>query len=144
MARVERVPDLVVHASSRPRLRPLGGVTRSLVGKLILLLLVFVTVPVILYSEFRQADAEKRRLLLDSVRAQGRLIAQSLTPLLARQDPSPLPELNEAIKPFASDHAGIKILFRPASAHGLEDFFFVASQPPASIWVWRCSPSACS
>ncbi|MFQ5773390.1 MAG: sensor histidine kinase [Kiloniellaceae bacterium] len=130
MARVERIPDLTVPAVPRRKIRPLGGLTRSLVGKLILLLLVFVTVPIILYSEFRQADAEKRRLLLDSVRAQGRLIAESLRPLLDREDPSPLPELNEAIKPFASTHAGIKVLFRPASQHGLEDFFFVASEPP--------------
>ena len=34
----------------------------------LLLLLVFVTVPVILYTEFRQADIEKQTLLLESVR----------------------------------------------------------------------------
>lgn len=130
MARVEPVPEVAAAAAPRRRFRPLGGLTRSLVGKIFLLLLVFVTVPVILYSEFRQADAEKRRLLLESVRAQGRLIAESLRPLLEREDPSPLPELNRAIKPLATDHAGIKILFRPASLHGLEDFFFVASEPP--------------
>jgi two-component system sensor histidine kinase ChvG len=108
----------------------LGGVTRSLIGKLILLMLVFMTVPVILYSEFRQADSEKRRLLLESVRSQGRLITESLRPLLAREEPSPLPDLAAAVKPLATTHAGIKILFRPASQHGLEDFFFVASEPP--------------
>ena len=37
---------------------------RSIVGKLVLLLLVFVAVPVILYTEFRQADLEKQVLLL--------------------------------------------------------------------------------
>lgn len=129
MARVEQAPETAGAAKRRKR-RPFGGLTSSLIGKLFLLLLVFVTVPVILYSEFRQADAEKRRLLLESVRAQGRLIAESLRPLLERGDPSPLPELNEAIKPFSSIHAGIKVLFRPASRHGLEDFFFVASEPP--------------
>ncbi len=116
--------------TGRKKIRLFGGATRSLVGKLVLLLLVFMTVPVILYSEFRQADSEKRRLLLESVRAQGRLIAEGLRPLLAREDPSPLPELNDAVKPLANDHAGIKVLFRPASQHGLEDFFFVASEPP--------------
>ena len=131
MARVEPVSKLASATPARSRkVRIFGGVTRSLVTKLILLFLVFMTVPVILYSEFRQADSEKRALLLDSVRAQGRLIAESLRPLLAREDPSPLPDLNDAVKPLAYDHAGIKILFRPASQHGLEDFFFVAAEPP--------------
>ena len=131
MSRVEPVSKLASAAPARrKKFRVFGGVTRSLVTKLILLFLVFMTVPVILYSEFRQADSEKRALLLDSVRAQGRLIAESLRPLLAREDPSPLPDLNDAVKPLAYDHAGIKILFRPASQHGLEDFFFVAAEPP--------------
>ncbi len=131
MSRAEEGPALVsVKPDQRKKTRLLGGATRSLVGKLILLLLVFMTVPVILYSEFRQADSEKRRLLLESVRAQGSLIAESLRPLLEREDPSPLPDLNEAVKPLANDHSGVKVLFRPASQHGLEDFFFVASEPP--------------
>ena len=85
MARVEQVPKLAnVGSVHGKKIRLLGGVTQSLVGKLVLLLLVFMTVPVILYSEFRQADSEKRRLLLESVRAQGRLIAEGLRPLLER------------------------------------------------------------
>jgi len=131
MARAEQAAKLAkAKAAKRHKFRPLGGATRSLLGKLVLLLLVFMTVPVILYSEFRQADSEKRRLLLDSVRAQGLLIAEGLRPLLSREDPSPLPELNDAVKPLAANFAGIKVLFRPASEHGLEDFFFVASEPP--------------
>lgn len=131
MARVEPIPDRSTSAVSPRRVRPLGKLANSLLGKLFLLLLVFVTVPVILYSEFRQADAEKRRLLLESARAQGRLIAESLRPLLERQNLSPLTELNAAIAPFATDQAGIKVLYRPANEGALEDFFFVAAQPPA-------------
>lgn len=131
MARVEQIPDLSASAVSARRARPLGKLTNSLLGKLFLLLLVFVTVPVILYSEFRQADAEKRRLLLESARAQGRLVAESLRPLLEREDLSPLTELKEAIAPFATDHAGIKVLYRPANQAAPEDFFFVAAEPPA-------------
>jgi two-component system sensor histidine kinase ChvG len=131
-ARAESVPKIAAAAPTKPKkkFRLFGGIARSLLTKLILLMLVFMTVPVILYSEFRQADSEKRRFLLESVRAQGRLIAESMRPLLAREDPSPLPDLNDALKPLAYDHGGIKILFRPASQHGLEDFFFVASEPP--------------
>ena len=111
----------------------LSDLVRSLLGKLILLLIVFVTVPVILYSEFRQADAEKRALLLDSARAQGRLIAESLRPLLEREGAASLPELNDAIRMLATDETGIKVLYQPAGGDGISGFFFVASEPPAAI-----------
>jgi two-component system sensor histidine kinase ChvG len=111
----------------------LNDLVRSLVGKLILLLVVFVTVPVILYTEFRQADAEKRALLLESARAQGRLIAGSLRPLLEREGAASLPELNDAIGILATDETGIKVLYHPAGGDGISGFFFVASEPPATI-----------
>ncbi|HEY5598437.1 MAG TPA: HAMP domain-containing sensor histidine kinase [Kiloniellales bacterium] len=129
MAQVER-ETIGAPAVSRGRIRPLGQISRSLVGKFVLLLLVFVAVPIILYAEFRQADADKRALLLQSVRAQGHFIAESLRPLLQREGTSTLPALNEAIKPFATPPAGIKVLYRPAGETGLESFFFVASDPP--------------
>ena len=129
MAQVERE---TIGAPAVPRgwFRPLGQISRSLVSKFVLLLLVFSAVPIILYAEFRQADSDKRTLLLQSVRAQGRLIAESLRPLLQREGTSTLPALNEAIKPFATPPAGIKVLYRPAGATGLESFYFVASEPP--------------
>ena len=130
MARVEQFPEPVVRAAPSRKIFPIGALVRSLGTKLVLLLIVFVTVPIILYSEFRQADAEKRRLLLDSVRAQGRLIAEALRPLVERDNPSPLPELNQTIKPLATSQLGIKVLFRPHSEPGLDGFFFVASEPP--------------
>ncbi len=111
----------------------LPGLVRSLVGKLILLLIVFVTVPVILYSEFRQADAEKRALLLESARAQGHLIAESLRPLLRREGAASLPELNDAIRALATKETGIKVLYHPAGGGGVSGFFFVAAEPPATI-----------
>ena len=129
MSQVER-ETIGAPAVSRGRIRPLGQISRSLVGKFVLLLLVFVAVPIILYAEFRQADADKRTLLLQSVRAQGHFIAESLRPLLQREGTSTLPALNEAIKPFATPPAGIKVLYRPAGETGLESFFFVASDPP--------------
>ena len=110
----------------------LSDLVRSLLGKMILLLIVFVTVPVILYSEFRQADAEKRALLLDSARAQGRLIAESLRPLLEREGAASLPELNDAIRTLATHDTGIKVLYRPAGGDGISGFFFVATEPPTA------------
>ena len=129
MAQVER-ETIGAPAVPRGPIHPLGQMSRSLVSKFVLLLLVFIAVPIILYAEFRQADADKRTLLLQSVRVQGRLIAESLRPLLNREGTSTLPALNEAIKPFAAPPAGIKVLYRPAGESGLDSFYFVASEPP--------------
>jgi len=131
---VSRAERAVVPATPaqkrRARRRPLGNVTRTLGAKAALLLLVFALVPIILYSEFRHADEDKRNLLLKSARDQGRLIAESLRPLLLRESPSPLPEVNAAIKPLSTREAGIKVLFRPSDKTGPEGFYFVASEPP--------------
>src|SRR3546814_7045399 len=52
---------------------------RSLISKLVLLLVIFCAVPVILYIQFREADAEKRVLLMESVREQGRMRSEEHT-----------------------------------------------------------------
>ena len=53
---------------------------RSLISKILLLLVVFIAVPVILYNEFRRADQDKQVLLSESLQEQGRLMAESLRP----------------------------------------------------------------
>lgn len=133
MARAAVTSAPAGHSRTRRYGFTLTGLVRSLVGKLVLLLIVFVIVPVILYSEFRQADAEKRVLLLESARAQGHLIAESLRPLLRREGAASLPELNDAIRALATKETGIKVLYHPAGGDGISGFFFVASEPPATI-----------
>jgi two-component system sensor histidine kinase ChvG len=130
MSEGTRVDQAPAAAVSRPKQRSLGRAIQSIGAKLILLLIVFASVPIILYAEFRQADWEKRSLLLDSVRAQGHLIAESLRPLLEHEEAAALPALNEKIKHFATRDAGVKVLYRPAGEAGSEGFFFVASEPP--------------
>lgn len=132
MARVEQIPASDTPAPPAWKALFLGDVTQSLGGKLVLLLAVIILVPIILYSEFRQADEEKRTLLLESVRAQGRLIAESLRPILAQKHGSPLPALGKAIKPLATPQVGVKVLYRPAGEAGLQGFYFVASEPAVS------------
>ena len=107
-----------------------GRLFRSIVGKLVLLLLVFVAVPVILYTEFRQADLEKQVLLLKSVREQGRLLGENLRPILVREEPSPLLALPDAVERLATPSIGVKVLFRPKGEIGAERFYFVAAEPP--------------
>ncbi len=103
---------------------------RSLVAKLILLALVFVTVPILLYREFSAADQEKQQLLLSGIHAQGRLIAAALAPVLRQTDPSTLLELGDRIGGYAGEGTAIKVLYRPAEVTSAEGFFFIASAPP--------------
>src|SRR3546814_16079460 len=67
---------------------------------------------------------------MESVREQGRMVAESLRPLLEQQEISSLPLLNDEVARFATKQTGVKVLFRPAGEFGAESFYFVASQPP--------------
>ena len=71
---------------------------RSLISKILLLLVVFIAVPVILYNEFRRADQDKQVLLSESLQEQGRLMAESLRPLLQREGGSPLLALPKEVR----------------------------------------------
>jgi two-component system sensor histidine kinase ChvG len=104
---------------------------RSLTAWLLLLAVWFVAVPVAIYLTLAQADRDRQMLLLESVREQGRLATVALTPFLNREEPSPLLELQVAIEPFATTQTTMKMLYRPADAETVNDFFFVASAPPA-------------
>lgn len=105
---------------------------RSLAAKLTLLILIFITVPVILFSQFEAADSEKNLLLRRAVEEQGRMISETLRPLLARfpeQSPS---DLRQAIERWGGDHINIKLLVRPKGNFDSESLFYVASAPPVS------------
>ena len=116
--------------SRSPVEKPRRRLISSLVSKLVVLLLVFTLVPVILYDVFQQADAEKQRLLLESVREQGRLVAETLNPLLQRTEPSPLRELPDAVGRLGTNDTRVKVLFKPLQESGVEGFYFVATDPP--------------
>jgi two-component system sensor histidine kinase ChvG len=74
---------------------------RSLRAKTSLLALIFALVPVFLYAEFRKAYQDSQDLLLQSVRDQGRVISQSLLPLLENAAISELPQLGRQLERFA-------------------------------------------
>ena len=57
-------------------------VHRSFSVRLALLVVIFIALPIIVYSEFRDADADKVALLQENTRAEGQLIATALTPML--------------------------------------------------------------
>jgi two-component system sensor histidine kinase ChvG len=106
---------------------------RSLTAKIVFLAVVFILVPMFLYFEFRSADEKSQALLLQSVRAEGRAISQSLLPLLKNADSGALPELSRELSRYAGQVTTIKLLLQPAgSQDGTSGFYYVASWPPVA------------
>jgi len=93
--------------------------------KAALLAVIFLIVPLILYSQFRAADEEKQDLLLRSVREQGRLLGRALLPLLVASERPDLPQLGRELARFADDVTNIKLLLAPPGG----GFFYIASWP---------------
>ena len=89
----------------------------SLTAKTGLLAVIFLLVPVFLYIEFRNAYEESQELLLRSVRDEGRVISQSLLPLLQTADIDTLPQLGPTLARFAGEVTTIKLLLAPAGAN---------------------------
>ncbi len=106
---------------------------RSLGGKLAGLLIILVSVPIIIYAQFLDADREKQNLLLQSVQEQGRLVGQALLPLLSSPDGNlPLDQLRQELRRVAGEHANVTVLFRPADSSAAEGFYYVATHPTVS------------
>src|SRR5439155_933010 len=94
------------------------------------LAVIFVLVPVFLYMEFRSADRDSQELLLRSVRDEGRVISQSLLPLLEAGAGAALPELSRHPARFAGEVTTIKVLLAPNGAGaGTDGPYYVASWP---------------
>lgn len=109
--------------------RWLGFAGRSIVTRLALLLLAFLTVPVILYSEFHNAEETKSRLLLEAIRDKGLVIAGALKEPLNRADASAYARLGDELARYSLGNVGLKLLYRPASAPPEGGFFYVAAAP---------------
>ena len=74
---------------------------RSLRAKTAVLAVIFALVPIFLYVEFQKAYRDSQELLLQSVRDQGRVISQSLLPLLESASVADLPQLGRQLERFA-------------------------------------------
>ena len=101
---------------------------RSLWAKMSLLAMIFALVPLFLYAEFRKAYQDSQDLLLQSVRGQGRVMSQSLLPLLGNADGDTLPGLGQELERFAGQVTTIKLLLAPAGTDG-DGFYYIASWP---------------
>ena len=101
---------------------------RSLRAKTAVLAVIFAAVPLFLYAEFRKAYQDSQGLLLQSVRDQGRVISQSLLPLLDNADSASLPGLGQQLERFAGQLTTIKLLLAPTGADS-DGFYYIASWP---------------
>jgi two-component system, OmpR family, sensor histidine kinase ChvG len=106
--------------------------TWSLRAKTGLLAVIFLLVPAFLYIEFSTAYEESQELLLRSVRDEGRVISQSLLPLLQNADIASLPEFGNTLARFAGEVTTIKLLLAPSGAAG-DGFYYVASWPTVEL-----------
>jgi two-component system sensor histidine kinase ChvG len=102
---------------------------RSLAAKAALLVAIFLAVPLIVYDQFRAADRATANLLLQSVREQGRVMAQALQPMVAGTDKPSIPELGRELERFAGDTTRVKVIYQPT---GTTEFYYVASWPAVS------------
>ena len=125
----------------RPRRR--GALIRSLTARLALTAVVFCIVPLLLYEQFRAADAERRAILMQNLAEQGRMIAEMLRPRLedaAGEDSgedsgegSDLRSLARAVQGLGTvGDRRIKLLLRPAGRQGGDAFYYIAYTPAAS------------
>ncbi len=94
-----------------------------------MLIAIFVTVPVIVYDQFRSADQDKKAFLMDGARQQGRMIAEILRPRLGKVTPELASELTTALVTLGGAAVKAKLLFRPRNAAEPDNFFYVASFP---------------
>ena len=101
---------------------------RSLWAKMSLLAVIFALVPLFLYFEFSKAYQDSQDLLLQSVRGQGRVISQSLLPLLKNTDGATLLGLGQQLERFAGQVTTIKLLLDPAGSDD-DGFYYIASSP---------------
>lgn len=109
-------------------------VRRSFASKMIVALVIFATVPLLIFSLLRSVDDERNALLLQSVQDKGRLIAEALFPLLTDFSPKKAEQINALLPRLAAESAKIKLLFRPAPKSDNPDagFFLVAMHPPVA------------
>lgn len=85
--------------------------------------------PVLLYGQFEAADRHMRDLVTRSVKDRSALVAQAITPLLARSDPVANPNLAGELLKYTTEGTALKLLLQPARAEEGSGFFLVAAAP---------------
>lgn len=116
----------------RELLERVRTLSRSFAVKLIVLLAIFVSVPLILYGQFEAADDAKVRLLQQAVEQEGQLVARAIEPALESFEPRSPDRLTQTLARIAGTDTKVKLLLRPAGSFGPNEFFYIASNPAVS------------
>lgn len=131
--------DLATAGGSPDRPGRLAALGRSLAARLVLTAVVFCIVPVLLYEQFRAADAQRRAILMQNLAEQGRMIAEMLRPRLEAAgtresgESGDLRDLAAEVQRLgAVGDRRIKLLLRPAGRQGGEAFYYIAYAPEVS------------
>src|SRR3546814_13445289 len=90
-----------------------GRLLRSLKVRALLVVALLVALPPILYLTFRQADLDRQKLLLESIRVKGLTVGRVLEERLQRADMIPLFRLGEELARFQTEGVSLRLLFRP-------------------------------
>ena len=115
----------------------------SLAARLVAITAVFCIVPVLLYGQFRAADAERRALLVENLADQGRMIGEMLRPRLEAYEGAAFRDIAEEVQRLGRvDDRRIKLLLHPIPPNGTgnsEDenagggaFYYIAYAPRVS------------
>lgn len=110
----------------------LSWIARSFSARLLLVVAVFVSVPIILYQYLNNEHDRRQEMLLSLVREHGLAIGRALEPALARADEAPYYQLGRELSPYASDYLTLKLLYKPTAPEAGGGFFYVASAPAVS------------
>ncbi len=106
----------------------LSSVTRSFTAKILVVALFYLIVPLILYGKFHQADSDKREFLIRSLQSQGHLVAEALSPKLAKLSGAGLIDAQGLVAQAAGDGLRVKALLRPQDLSN--HFLLMAAAPP--------------
>jgi two-component system sensor histidine kinase ChvG len=107
----------------------LGYIRRSLVGPLVFLATGFIAVPIAIYFTFQQADSDRQALLIRTVHAQGRIVANTIAPLLGGGDQATFGDAADELTRFSIGKARVRLLFRPTKLAGVSGFYLIAAAP---------------
>jgi two-component system sensor histidine kinase ChvG len=108
-------------------------IRRSLVGPLALLAAGFIAVPIALYITFQQASSDRQALLIRTVHAQGRIVANAVAPLLGGGDRATFEDAANELPRFSIGKARVRLLFRPVKLAGVAGFYLIAAAPRIDI-----------
>ncbi|RDD62948.1 sensor histidine kinase [Ferruginivarius sediminum] len=119
--------------AQQPKRGWFSAFTHSIAAKVAVVIVVFFAVPVLLYDQFRDADADRRQLLLQSLENQGKVIGEALRPQLSGYDGEALRGIGESLERLGRvDSVNIKLLLRPSDGGDPNGFYYIASAPPVS------------